>query len=250
MEREAYEQYQSEASNWLKQGRMRLLRAMLDEIPAQAGPLRCLEVGAGVGQNVPVLAERGSVDVVEIDRLGLEALRARTDIRRIYDRPIPFELVEAYDVVVAFDVLEHIADDRSAAAWICDHLAPGGHLIASVPAYQWLFSDHDVALQHYRRYTRAQLVSALPSGMSIERAGYFVSLLFPVAAASRLVAKLARRLRGPGHAVRKQSSAMPGPVDRVFRGLLDLEVGVFQRGLTAPFGLSVICMARKGAKAS
>lgn len=180
MEREAYEQYRAEASNWLKQGRMRLLRAMLDAIPARQRPLRCLEVGAGVGQNVPVLARRGSVDVVEIDELGLAALRGMQGIRRIHDRPIPFALEETYDVVVAFDVLEHIADDRLAAAWICDHLAPGGHLIVSVPAYQWLFSDHDVALQHFRRYTRRRLVAALPAGMSVERAGYFVSLLFPL----------------------------------------------------------------------
>ena len=247
MEREAYEQYRAEASNWLKQGRMRLLRAMLDAIPAEQRPLRCLEVGAGVGQNVPVLARRGSVDVVEIDELGLAALRAMPGIGRIHDRPIPFTLDETYDVVVAFDVLEHIADDRQAAAWICDHLAPGGHLIVSVPAYQWLFSDHDVALQHFRRYTRRRLVAALPAGMSVERAGYFVSLLFPLAAASRLAARLAGGFRSTGHAVRKQSSAVPGPLDRLFKGLLDLEVGAFERGITAPFGLSVICLARKPA---
>ena len=245
MERGAYEQYQSEIGNWLKQGRIRLLRAMLAEIGDPGRTLELLEVGAGVGQNLPVLAERGAVDVVEIDELGLAELRTRSDVREIYDRPIPFDLRRTYDVIVAFDVLEHIADDREAAAWICDRLAPGGHLIASVPAYQWLFSDHDVALQHFRRYTRRRLVAALPAGMSVERAGYFVSLLFPLAAASRLAARLAGGFRSTGHAVRKQSSAVPGPLDRLFKGLLDLEVGAFERGITAPFGLSVICLARK-----
>ena len=247
MERGAYEQYQSEIGNWLKQGRIRLLRAMLAEIGDPGRTLELLEVGAGVGQNLPVLAERGAVDVVEIDELGLAELRTRSDVREIYDRPIPFDLRRTYDVIVAFDVLEHIADDREAAAWICDRLAPGGHLIASVPAYQWLFSDHDVALQHFRRYTRERLVAALPPGMVVRRSGYFVSLLFPLAAASRLAGKLARRLRRPGEAARKQSAAVPGPLDRLFRGLLDLEVGAFERGITAPFGLSVICVARKEA---
>ena len=221
MERGAYEQYQSEIGNWLKQGRIRLLRAMLAEIGDPGRTLELLEVGAGVGQNLPVLAERAFGSTPAGSYAAGKILQIGTP-RDIYDRPIPFDLRRTYDVIVAFDVLEHIADDREAAAWICDRLAPGGHLIASVPAYQWLFSDHDVALQHFRRYTRARLVAALPAGMTVRRSGYFVSLLFPLAAASRLAGKLARRLRGPGEAARKQAAAVPGPLDRLFRGLLDI----------------------------
>jgi SAM-dependent methyltransferase len=248
MDREAYTQYQAEAANWLKRGRMRLLDATLGDIGDHRQPLRLLEIGAGVGQNVPVLARFGEVDVVEIDPQGLDGLRRVAGIGRIYDQPIPFELDAHYDVIVAFDVLEHLSDDHLAAAWIFAHLKPGGHLIATVPAYQWLFAAHDVALHHYRRYTRSSLIATLPAGATVLRAGYFNCLLFPLAAASRVVMAAWQRLGGSATApARKQSSQVPGVVDRLFAALLTAEVSAIGHGMVPPFGLSVFCLARKEA---
>lgn len=247
MKAEAYEQYRAESSNWLKAARVDLLRAFLADVPDQGRPLRLLEIGAGVGQNVPVLAERGTVDVVEIDPLGIDALRALEEVHTLYDQPVPFDLPGTYDVIVAFDVLEHLEDDRAAARWVSDHLAPGGRFIANVPAYQFLFSGHDVALKHFRRYTRRRLLAAMPADLTVERDTYFNCVLFPLAAGMRIAGKVSARLRGhgSGEAVRKQSSEVPAAVDRVFSAILAAEVSAIRRGVTLPFGLSVFCVLRK-----
>jgi SAM-dependent methyltransferase len=248
MKTEAYEQYRSEATNWLKAARLRLLDTILAK-HADGRTLRILEIGAGVGQNVEVLRRYGTVDVLEIDPLGLQALREVEGINRIYDQPIPTGLDGGYDVIIAFDVLEHLPDDRVAAKWVAANLNQGGHFIATVPAYQWMFSDHDVALKHYRRYTRQRLVAALPPELRVRQAGYFVCLLFPLAAALRLVGKVAKLLRrsktAEAEAVRKQSSSVPAAADRLFLLELTAEVKLIGGGRRLPFGLSVFCVAQK-----
>ena len=246
MKAEAYRQYEAESGNWLKRARGRLLHTLLERSGEPGVPCRILEIGAGVGQNVPVLARFGTVDVLEIDPVGLAALRALDDVGRIYDTPVPTELNHRYDVIVALDVLEHLPDDRAAAQWVADNLAPGGRFVATVPAYQWLFSSHDVALEHYRRYTRGQLLAALPDRLRVLDSGYFVSALFPLAAGARLAGKAAARLRrrGPAEPGRKQSSSVPGPVDAAFSAVTRAEVALIARGARLPFGLSAFVLAR------
>jgi len=248
MKTEAYEQYRSEANNWLKAARLRLLDTVLTKYSGTGRPLKLLEIGAGVGQNVQVLAKYGTVDVLEIDPLGLEALRELDGVNKVFDVPIPADLPGGYDVIIAFDVLEHLENDKAAAEWVASMLNPGGHFIATVPAYQWMFSDHDVALKHYRRYTRDRLVGALPSNLPSRQAGYFVCGLFPLAAGMRIVGKgkkLITRKKTDSEAVRKQSSSVPGAVDKVFLAELDREVKAIGAGKSLPWGLSVFVVAEK-----
>lgn len=249
MREDAYRQYQSEASNWLKSARLALLRSLLRQHAGSSRTLRILEIGAGVGQNVEVLREFGTVDVLEVDPRGIEALRVVEGVRRIFEEPIPDAAVETYDIIVAFDVLEHLEDDRAAAAWIADHLEVGGLFLATVPAYQWLFSGHDVALHHYRRYTRRQLISALEPVLAVRRSTYFVCLLFPIAALMRLLSKAraAVQARGTTGGVEssKQSSSVPGLVDGLLGRQLRAEVRMIDRGVSLPFGLSVVCVAER-----
>ena len=88
-------------------------------------PLDILEVGPGVGQNVPTLQVFGHVEVIEVSSIGLAALRAMPSIGQIYETPIPFNLNQTYDVICALDVVEHIEDDRSAVEWLSHRLKPG-----------------------------------------------------------------------------------------------------------------------------
>ncbi|HEX8839496.1 MAG TPA: methyltransferase domain-containing protein, partial [Sphingomicrobium sp.] len=98
-----------------------------------------------------------------------------------------------YDLIGAFDVIEHIDDDAAAIASIATKLKPGGRFIMTVPAHQWMWTAHDVANHHKRRYSKRGLRKLIEgSTLKLERVGYFNSLLFPLAVAERT----ASRLRG------------------------------------------------------
>ena len=259
MRDEVFGQYQSESGNWLKRGRMALLAALIDEA-GHPPDIDLLEVGAGVGQNVTVLRKFGRVDVAEINPVGLGILQANEHIDHIYQEPIPFELTKSYDVICALDVIEHIADDREAVSWIADGLKPGGSFIGMVPAFQWLFSEHDVALSHYRRYSKRSFNDLLPADLEVVKTGYFNSILFPLPVATRLGKRLRRgrpsmsassdvvEADASGGEVtdhRKETSDVPAGLDPILGAILSAETALIRRRPLFPFGLSVFTLARK-----
>ncbi|WP_437674457.1 class I SAM-dependent methyltransferase [Sorangium sp. So ce131] len=244
METTAYEQYSEESGDWLRKGRARLLSHLVREFSPARRPIELLEVGAGVGQNLSVLTEFGAVDAIEVSPLGQEAIARSGVARTLYSAGIPFELDRRYDVICALDVIEHIEDDRAALLWIHDHLRPGGIFVATVPAYPWLFSDHDRALQHFRRYTAGSFRAALPPAFHVEACAYFNQLLFPAAVGSRAVWSAARKLR-PGKSSPKQPSPKSGLAASALGAVLGAEVDLIARGYRPRFGLSVFCVARR-----
>ena len=93
---------------------------------------------------------------------------------------VPFPLDQKYDIICAMDFLEHVENDKQVFHWMAEHLNYDGTLFLTVPAYQFLFSYHDVALGHYRRYRLKQLVTLNEDRLLLFKKGYFNSLLFPV----------------------------------------------------------------------
>lgn len=145
---------------------------------------------------------------------------------------VPFD-DRTYDLVCLFDVLEHIDDDMAALARLQRLLKPGGRLLVTVPAYEWLWSAHDEAHHHRRRYTTARLgARARSAGLVAIRLGYFNSFLFPLVALARIRGKL----RG-SHS--RSDAAMPSPlVNAALTRLFALERFVV-RSVFFPFGTSV-----------
>lgn len=100
------------------------------------------------------------------------------------------------ELVMMMDVLEHVDDDTGLVRAYADGAAPGTRFLVTVPAFQSLWSGHDVFLEHRRRYSAAQLEQALAgAGLRIERCGYFFGLVLPFAVAQRIVARVVRRAR-------------------------------------------------------
>jgi SAM-dependent methyltransferase len=148
---------------------------------------------------------------------------------------------EAFDVVGAFDVLEHCEPESQAMDELVRVLAPGGRLLMSVPAYQWAWSDHDVHAGHYRRYTKSRLVRAAErGGLSVLRATYAFGSVFPFFAAERGV----RRLRRGGGGDAQRLPAVSTPMDRVLMGLTGAE-RAFLRNHDVAWGSSVLLAAVK-----
>lgn len=247
MDATSYQQYLQETGDWLKTARARLLDHLIGRHAFRREALELLEVGAGAGQNLPTLARFGSVDAIEVNALGRRAIRTLDVVRDVFAEPVPFALDRQYDVICALDVVEHLPDDREALRWIHERLRPGGLLVVTVPAYQWLFSDHDRALGHFRRYTRSRLVAALPSGMDVVAAAYFTHFAFPLAVASRAAWSLRRGLQKSAPPA-KQASPRAGIATRLLAGFHAAELALIERGYRPPFGLSVYMAARSNAQ--
>ncbi len=142
---------------------------------------------------------------------------------------------------MCLDVIEHLPDDRAAFRELRRVLAPGGALLVTVPAYQWLWSGHDEVNHHHRRYSRATLrQAAQEAGWQCERTTHFNSLLLPAAVALRALDRL--------HARATESSldlwVPPAPMNWLLQQPLNLEAALIGRGATIPAGLSLLAVLR------
>jgi SAM-dependent methyltransferase len=226
-----------EDRHWWFRGRRAILARVLDRY-APPPPRRILEVGCGNGGNLPLLAKYGELSAAEVDDGARERAAAR-GLARIAKGRLPHGLPfldERFDLIAALDVLEHVDDDAAALRALQARLDPGGVLVATVPAYSWLWSRHDEATHHKRRYTLPSFVAKVrAAGFAPLHASYFNTLLFPLAVAHiKLVQPLA-----PGAGL----ALPPAPVNRALAALFAAERWMVPR-LALPFGLSILACAR------
>ncbi|MEZ4598914.1 MAG: class I SAM-dependent methyltransferase [Syntrophotaleaceae bacterium] len=250
MNRESYLLYADEISSWLHAGRRKLISRVLSwHLPAgPASEREILEVGAGAGQNVDVLRNFGTVDVMEINPAGLERLRAAEGIRTVFDSGIPEDLPGRWDVICACDVIEHIEDDAAAVRWIFDRLKPGGLFFATVPAFPWLMSDHDRALGHFRRYDAATFDLLLPRHAIRLSGSYFNSYLFPLGVLSRAIWQFSNHWRNAS-AHQKQRIPTGALTEPLFRSILLRDVQALTPSSRRKWGMSYYLCAVNGCAA-
>jgi SAM-dependent methyltransferase len=211
---------------WWYTARARLLRAALG---GHVGtPSRSLDVGSADGPSVGWLPAGVSLDV---DPSGLtpgDVCGSAT--------ALPFA-DGVFDLVTAFDVLEHCDPEATALAELRRVLSSEGSLLVSVPAYEWAWTDFDAKAGHHRRYTRRRLRTALErAGFRVEVCTYIFSATFPAFAVERTL----RRLRGMGPDRLPDVSPW---VETLLRSMCRLDERRHRRG-GLPFGSSVVAAAR------
>jgi SAM-dependent methyltransferase len=203
-----------------------------------------LEVGCGTGgvlralrRNRPAVAVTGS----DIHWAGLQLARERNpDVSFLqFDaRELPFE--HEFDIVGAFDVLEHIEDDERVLRRIFTATRPGGGLVVMVPQHPSLWSWVDTISHHKRRYRRGELVQKISAaGFHVVRATSFMSLLLPLMLLWRLRERVFRHTPDPSADLRP-----PGALNALLRRVMDLERMMIQAGVSLPAGGSLLCVAR------
>ncbi|MBI2204116.1 MAG: class I SAM-dependent methyltransferase [Candidatus Rokubacteria bacterium] len=228
---------EEEREHWWFRARLEILRAVLPPRAPGARRRRVVDLGCGTGTVLDALHDLGETIGVEIDdTLRGVALVRGLDVRAgaLPDR-VPVEPGTA-DVVLLLDVLEHLEDPAATLGTARELLVPHGVLVVTVPAYQWLWSSHDVTLRHKRRYTRRALIRlATDAGFLIDRATYFNTLLFPALAVVRLVGRLQGR---NGHDLKRPAPIVNRLLERVFAAERHLI-----RRVALPFGNSILLLA-------
>jgi SAM-dependent methyltransferase len=231
-----------EASFWFRSRNRLLLWALDAHFP---GASSMLEVGCGTGYVLSAIAASHPgmrVAGSDLSGVGLRHARARlpeATLVRADARELPFE--GEFDVVGAFDVLEHVPEDYEVLERMRRALRPGGGVIVTVPQHEWLWSETDRWSGHQRRYSRGELIGKLAAeGFRVRLTTSFVSLLLPLMAASRAWGALAARGFDPGREL-----AVSPRVDALLERAMRVETAAIAHGMRFPAGGSLLAVAER-----
>jgi SAM-dependent methyltransferase len=227
-----------DSTHWWYRARRDILSDYLTRYANLPKDARILEIGCGTGHNLPMLAQFGSVEAIEIDpaarHIASERLGRAVGCAPLPD--LPGVARGSYDMVAVLDVVEHIEDDVAALKGMASLLKPGGKILIAVPAHQWLWSAHDVVNHHHRRYSKRSLAGAITAaGLKPRKLTYFNSLLFPLAAAARIAGRLTGRDDS-------DDSPPAKPLNALFETIFRLERHAVGRVPLTP-GVSIVTLA-------
>jgi SAM-dependent methyltransferase len=238
---------QYEETNFWFVPRNRLIASLLTRYFATAESI--MEVGCGSGFVLSAIAETKTWRHLvgsELHPSGLIIARARlgrhAELVQLDARMIPAR--EAFDVIGAFDVLEHIEDDAAALAAMHQAVRVGGGIMLAVPQHPWLWSQADEEALHVRRYRRGELERKVEAaGFRVLFSASYTALLLPLMAASR-----SRKPAKSASAYREFE--LPRIVNRTLKAMLQLEVTLTLSGIHFPAGGSRVIVAAKAHTAS
>ncbi len=230
---------QEERNYWWHIGRREVLQKVLGKYLPPNNNLDILDIGCGTGINYLWLKEWGKVIGADVSTDALEYCR----FKRAYDSLIQIDGTSIptntqFDLITAFDVLEHIEDDISALSSWHQALKPNGYVFITVPAYQWLFSAHDKALQHYRRYSAKELKQKFAqAGFDTKFISPFFWFTFPMVVLVRLLTKKSKP--------KTSYVETPGMLGKFLINLSKSEANFLSHGDPLPWGSSLLAIATK-----
>ncbi len=242
---EYHKMHALETQYWWFQGRRRVI---LDTIQKHCAPVEgnrpvILDIGCGTGMMLEDLQKMGAATGLDFSMVALEYCKNRgiNNLGRADVRHIPVK-DNSVDIITALDLIEHIEDDHGLMDEFHRVLKPGGVAIMSVPAHKKLWSGHDVALHHFRRYEKAefrQLVEG--AGLKPRKYSYGMATAYVPAVLIRNY----KKMRGQSGA---NQSTDEFPIPAWLNGLLRKSVEVESAWLKRwdlPIGLSLLCVAQK-----
>ena len=240
MEEHLYQQfYEIENAHWWFVARREILLAYLRHRVDTSRHWTLLDVGCGTGAILADASRYFDASGMDASPRAIEFCRKRGLSKLFVGNLDEYPGKEKFDIITLFDVVEHIDDDVEVLAQARSRLNDNGHVLITVPAYQWLWSSHDVVNHHKRRYTRTQLGPVMTkAGFHIDHLTYFNTLLFPIALFRRVFARAANKQQADDFLI------PAGPVNATLCGIFRLEQYIVPH-ISLPWGLSVLCWATK-----
>lgn len=241
MEKSEYARMEAVEANhwWFKAKRRYVAQALAWFGPAAVGAT-VLDVGCGTGAVMEHMKSLGyEAFGVDMSPEALQYCQAKKLTVTLGTAESIAYPDASFDVVLALDVLEHVSDHQAAVKEIARILKPGGIFVATVPAHPWLFSYHDVALHHVRRYRRAEFTQILETALTVEWVSWIHAVILGPAMVRRLLIKKA--------GATGESDVQPASrlVSLMFGLAYALERVWWRTFKRLPFGLSLIAVARK-----
>jgi ubiquinone/menaquinone biosynthesis C-methylase UbiE len=215
----------------------RLIDVLLSKLKSKKR-MNILNVGAGTGDDLAIISKYGDTYVMDIDSNALDLIPQELIVdKKVCDICSISYPDNFFDIVVAFGVLEHIEDDVQAVKEIYRVLKPSGNFVFYVPAFNFLFSAHDRALNTFRRYTKRTLQDRLLPFKRIEL-GYWMFILF-------LPFALERILKRSVKTTEVHFPKLPGLVNSTFYFVMCCENWLIKRNIRPPFGTIIYGICRK-----
>lgn len=234
-----------EESHWWFVGRRQIIRSFLQRVVrelqrSEQEPLHILDVGCGTGANLEMLAEFGEAEGVDVSSEALSFCKQR-GLERVKlgeAEALPYENA-SFDLVTGLDVVEHLDDDLAGLNEMHRVLRSDGRALMFVPAFMFLWGVQDDISHHRRRYTMKQLKQVVTrAGFEVERATYVNLSFFAPIFVGRLF------MRASGLRPESENNITVGFLNGLMGKLFGAERALL-RYLNFPFGVSIICVARK-----
>ena len=230
-----------ESSHWWFVARRKIIQRAINNLDLPRN-IRILDAGCGNGDNLSLLSTFGDLVAFEKNEYALKTAKSKK-IGEIYKAELPDKLPNTvktnFDLIALLDVLEHIDDDSKSLTTVRKLMNNKGIILITVPAFQWLWSEHDVIHHHKRRYSKSELREKLDSsGFRIKYISYFNTLLFPFA----LVERIGQKIFSPSN---PEILELPNnKINFLLEKIFSLET-IFMNKISLPFGLSLVAIAEK-----
>lgn len=231
-----------EKTYWWHVGRLRIIDSYIHRAKGKKKKVKIMNIGCGTGGTIDMLEKHGVTDNVDISDDAIKFMKERgyKRLTRVSGLELPFK-AESYDIVGSFDVLEHIDDHVMALKEWSRVLKDDGAIVITVPAYQWLWTNHDVSLHHRRRYTAKLLaIAGREAGLKVEKKSYAIVFSLPLVVGFRFLNKML------GRKADSETSYVDVPewVNNLFTRLLFIEARM-HKAISFPAGTSVVAIFRK-----
>lgn len=241
-EQEINKMAQFEESYWWFVGRRKIVLSVLQKFIGDRKDLKILDVGCGTGGTTTLLKKFGTVYGIDFSMQALKfsSNKGLKSVLKSSVLKLPFK-EETFDLITILDSLEHIKDDVGVLIELKKILKKDGIILIAVPAYQFLWSEHDIALSHFRRYN-SHTLSKIIENAGLEKIwqSYAISVLFPFIALYRIIKKPTLDQKN----AKSNLVSLSDGINNFLIRLLILESKIIKK-ISLPFGLSLLCIVRK-----